>query len=358
MFLTHRGLSPKSLQARRANARKSTGPRTERGKRRVALNSLRHGSFARWPWRSMLALDEDPRDYRRLLEELLAAHRPANPAQRLLVEDIALLRWRKQRNQRAQEGLVLQSLEKLKQVRLQHERQVTQDTIDFPAEEALNNGLLSVKDSPAKFKEVWRLLKLVQEEVDRRGFSEEGHNLLLNIYGPHPSLRGVQILAFYRRLLTSGCPVEQEPDRDARGELSTVPAADSDAPGTDAETSAPESDIAEAGASAVDEEAPPDEDIYFDLRLALLEERKDLTEKYEAYLHEHIQNTRMLQASALTPSQTEWCTLIRQEQSLDQAIERKTRLLAFMQWAERMAQGQPSSYKYGAKKAKLVSPAK
>jgi hypothetical protein len=41
-----------------------------------------------------------------------------------------------------------------------------------------------------------------------------------------------------------------------------------------------------------------------------------LTEKYEAYLHEHIQNTRALQASALTPSQTEWGALICQEQSL------------------------------------------
>jgi hypothetical protein len=353
---TRRVLTPNEIEARRRNAQKSTGPRTERGKRRVALNGLRHGSFARPPWRSMQALDEDPRDYRRLLRELLAAHRPTNPAQRLLVEDIALLRWRKQRNQRAQEGLVLHSLEKLMQVRLQHERQVTQDTIDLPAEEALENGLLSLKDSPAKFKELWRLLKLVQEGVDRREFSEEGDELLLEIYGPHPSLRGVQILAFYRRLLTSGCSLEPETARDARVELSTSPAADPDAPGADSETPAPEAD-ARASASEGDDEAALEEDIYSDLCLALLEERKDLTEKYEAYLHEHIQNTRTMQASALTPSQTEWRTLIRQEQSLDQEIERKTRLLSFMQWAERMAEGQRFSYKYGTKKAKLRSPA-
>jgi hypothetical protein len=49
------------MEARRQNARKSTGPRSERGKRRVALNALRHGAFARPPWRSMLALDEDGR---------------------------------------------------------------------------------------------------------------------------------------------------------------------------------------------------------------------------------------------------------------------------------------------------------
>jgi len=317
MSLTQRKLSLKSLHARRANARHSTGPRTERGKRRAAQNGLRHGLFMRSPWRSMLALDEDPRDFRRLLDALLAAHRPADPAQRLLVEDIALLRWRKQRNQRAQEGLVLQGLDKLKRARLQHERQVTQDTIDFPAKEALENGLLNVKDSPAKFKELWRLLKLVQEEVGRREFSEAGHDLLLSIYGPHPSLRGIQILAFHKRLLTPGYSGEEEPDDDAS-----------------------------------------DDSIYRDLCLALLEERKDLGEKYEAYLHEHIQTTRTLQASALTPSQSEWRTLLRQEQSLDQEIEHKIRLLAFMQWAERMAEGKRFSYKYGKKKTKLVSGAK
>jgi hypothetical protein len=36
-------LSPKELQARRANARKSTGPRTLEGKARVSLNRLQHG---------------------------------------------------------------------------------------------------------------------------------------------------------------------------------------------------------------------------------------------------------------------------------------------------------------------------
>jgi hypothetical protein len=354
MSLTQRKLSPKSLRARRANARHSTGPRTQRGKRRVALNAFKGGAARGWPLRSMLALDEDPRDYRRLLEELLAAHRPTDPAQRLLVEDIALLRWRKQRNQRAQEGLVLQGLDKLKRARLQHAHEVTQDTIDFPAKEVMENGLLSVKDSPAKFKEMTRLLKLVQEEVDGREFSEAGHGLLLEIYGPHPSLRGAQILAFYKRLLTSGYSGEEEPGDEAGGEPSEEPAADSAASDANAGTLAAESDVAEADASEVDEEAASDDGIYRDLCLALLEERKDLTEKYEAYLHEHILSTRTLQASALTPSQAEWRTLLRQEQSLDQEIERKTRLLSFMQWTDRMAQGRRPSYKYGTTPAKLV----
>ena len=40
-------LTPGSLAARRANALKSTGPRTARGKARVSLNALKHGQATR-----------------------------------------------------------------------------------------------------------------------------------------------------------------------------------------------------------------------------------------------------------------------------------------------------------------------
>src|SRR5579872_4367676 len=39
-------LTPRSLAARRANALKSTGPRTDRGKARVSFNSFKHGRYA------------------------------------------------------------------------------------------------------------------------------------------------------------------------------------------------------------------------------------------------------------------------------------------------------------------------
>ena len=42
-FVKRSTLSPKELEARRANARESTGPRTLEGKARVSLNRLQHG---------------------------------------------------------------------------------------------------------------------------------------------------------------------------------------------------------------------------------------------------------------------------------------------------------------------------
>ncbi len=46
MLCRSRTLTPAALAARRSNALKSTGPRTDRGKARVALNRLKHGRYA------------------------------------------------------------------------------------------------------------------------------------------------------------------------------------------------------------------------------------------------------------------------------------------------------------------------
>jgi hypothetical protein len=39
-------MTPRKISANRANARRSTGPRTEEGKRHMMLNGLRHGGFS------------------------------------------------------------------------------------------------------------------------------------------------------------------------------------------------------------------------------------------------------------------------------------------------------------------------
>ncbi len=50
----NRRLSPQQLAATRNNAQKSTGPRTEAGKRRSALNALQHERYAKAPLRPIL----------------------------------------------------------------------------------------------------------------------------------------------------------------------------------------------------------------------------------------------------------------------------------------------------------------
>src|SRR5271167_3020033 len=90
--LNQREPSAKQAEANRRNAQRSTGPRTPQGKQQVRLNALKHGLDADPFVQGMLALHEDPRAYYRLLGDLLASLRPANPHQRLQVEDMARLR--------------------------------------------------------------------------------------------------------------------------------------------------------------------------------------------------------------------------------------------------------------------------
>ena len=73
-------------------ASKSTGPRTAEGKQRSAQNSRKHGFYGKdFYWEAMIALGEDPRDYRRMLRGLIAARHPADALELALVEDIAML---------------------------------------------------------------------------------------------------------------------------------------------------------------------------------------------------------------------------------------------------------------------------
>ncbi|MGH9376523.1 MAG: hypothetical protein ACRD1J_10240 [Terriglobia bacterium] len=60
MALIHRKpfLTEKELAARRANACKSTGPHTARGKARVALNSLKHGRYVANLREKLLAIED------------------------------------------------------------------------------------------------------------------------------------------------------------------------------------------------------------------------------------------------------------------------------------------------------------
>jgi len=102
-----RNASAKQVAANRRNAQNSTGPRTPQGKAHVALSALKHGLQAGPFVQGMLALHEDPRAYYRLLGDLLASLRPANPLQRMQVEDIARLRVEKQRLERARAALVV-----------------------------------------------------------------------------------------------------------------------------------------------------------------------------------------------------------------------------------------------------------
>jgi hypothetical protein len=86
-------VSERKLKANRENAKKSTGPRTSRGKGFSRRNALKHGLFVRHIT-EFEALGEDPREFEDLLEGLWRQYEPVGRGEEVEVERVALCCWR------------------------------------------------------------------------------------------------------------------------------------------------------------------------------------------------------------------------------------------------------------------------
>ena len=95
------------IKANRKNAKKSTDPRTEEGKSRVAKNALKHGLLAR----DTVLPGEDPADFDKQLSALEADIQPANSLEFELVRQIADAQWRMRRLTRLETGFLAAALD-------------------------------------------------------------------------------------------------------------------------------------------------------------------------------------------------------------------------------------------------------
>ncbi len=81
------------IDANRANAKHSTGPKTEAGKAAVSQNNFRHGFAGAF----VVLPDESKEQYEALLVALAEEHQPATTTERILVEKMAQHHWTTQR---------------------------------------------------------------------------------------------------------------------------------------------------------------------------------------------------------------------------------------------------------------------
>jgi hypothetical protein len=91
----------KQQAASRANAQKSTGPRTSAGKAISRFNALKHGIFAV----HQIMFDEKPEDLAELSAEYHEHHSPADADECLLVDTLVHTEWRLRRMRRVEAGL-------------------------------------------------------------------------------------------------------------------------------------------------------------------------------------------------------------------------------------------------------------
>jgi hypothetical protein len=82
--------TPRQWAANRENAQKSTGPRTDEGKRRSRRNALRHGLVAE----TVIEIFEDIEDYKAFEANVIADYDVTTAVERELVLRLASLLWR------------------------------------------------------------------------------------------------------------------------------------------------------------------------------------------------------------------------------------------------------------------------
>ena len=92
------------INANRANAKRSTGPRTEEGKAKSSRNHLSHGFNSK----THFLAEEDPEEFFALLNDFIGEYQPATPTEQALVEDMAHNRWVSGRAIRIQHDLLNQ----------------------------------------------------------------------------------------------------------------------------------------------------------------------------------------------------------------------------------------------------------
>jgi hypothetical protein len=102
--ITSQPVSPEKLQANRDNAKRSTGPRTPRGKRNCSRNALKHGILSKDLVIRSGEGRESIKDFQDLLSQLIEDLHPSGRAEESLVEMVAICDWRFRRALRAEVG--------------------------------------------------------------------------------------------------------------------------------------------------------------------------------------------------------------------------------------------------------------
>jgi len=168
-----RKISARKLESNRANAQKSTGPRTERGKKRVSLNGfMRRRSVRLLGLAEARTLRQEPGAAERLYEELIAPYQPAPAILVMHFQDLARLH------------LELEAWERIRDAQLEHRwqqndverrKRYQEMQADLPGtpQEQVERGLCRMDDSAAKFKRQAECLEILKKHLEHRDFDIE-----------------------------------------------------------------------------------------------------------------------------------------------------------------------------------------
>jgi hypothetical protein len=172
--------SDRKIEANRANAQKSTGPRTEEGKQRASQNNQKRRSIRLLGLAEARTLRQEPGAAEKLYLELIEPFEPAPALLASHFEDLARLRLELEAWERIRDA---QLEARWQQSDIERRRAYYEMERDLPgkAEEILEHGVCGLEDSPAKFKKAAEGLDLLKIHLAERNFDMEP--ILRLLYG-------------------------------------------------------------------------------------------------------------------------------------------------------------------------------
>ena len=163
MSLITREATAAQSSASKANSLLSTGPCSERGKAISCQNARKPRPFSEVIARSMEALGESRTDFEQMHQALVEAMEPRDGWEAAWVQDIATLRWRLERLQRAEAGVLAVRKRKLAGER-KRESMPASGLVDLGQRAQIAVvGFTGLPDSPWKFQQVIESLRQLRE---------------------------------------------------------------------------------------------------------------------------------------------------------------------------------------------------
>jgi hypothetical protein len=196
-------VTPAVVVANRRNSRKSTGPRTAAGKRRVGRNAGKYFVFGQVTPERMRQLGEKPSDFEKLRHRLWTSIKPRDGFEEILIEEMAVNLWRLARLRRAEIGMLVNQRDDV-EIRLEsypYGEEPPRQPIRFKS-----RGLGGLIDSTVKYQQILFLLGLVYSGAKAQGFEEADIDLLEVVYRMCPSEEGRVRLELLRQVLENSEP--------------------------------------------------------------------------------------------------------------------------------------------------------
>jgi hypothetical protein len=146
--------SLKKIEANRANARKSTGPRTEAGKSWSSRNAVKHGITAR----TLGLKTDDPDELNALIAGYFHQFAPANQAEADLVASLIVAAWSLRRSWRHETGVLDAQL-------IDDQQEIAEK---YTSVDSDLRAALGFRNSSEKFPNTWHNLDRYQSRLRRQ----------------------------------------------------------------------------------------------------------------------------------------------------------------------------------------------